>query len=205
MDRIKHEADRYNRIYDDQSFAMGEGRYVDACGALSATMKHLKPAPQTLLDVGCGRGEMLDYALRHHFLAGKGTECAMQLVDGRRVEYALLPRLPFDDASFDIVLCLDVLEHLVPVRRWMRLKSSSGWPGKQSSSALTTSRASGAALTSTPISSTTTTGMTCSAGTCRRARNNCPSKASARCGFACCDNLSASHRRCSDGHTGYKP
>lgn len=77
-------------------------------------------ARPTLLDVGCGEG----YVLQHLRAAWPGL--ALQGVDGDRQALALAraanpgtplwqgdaAHLPFRDSSFDLVACLEVLEHL---------------------------------------------------------------------------------------------
>jgi SAM-dependent methyltransferase len=68
----------------------------------------------SLLDVGCGRGEMLDFASNVGFVYVRGVEVVPYLCDGERVVQALATELPFADKSFDVVLCNDVMEHLHP-------------------------------------------------------------------------------------------
>lgn len=74
-----------------------------------------------LLDLGCGPGNMLD------FLAGQGdvfgsdySKDALRFCRGRgyeRVFRADFHRLPLKAASFDVVTCIDVIEHLKEDRR----------------------------------------------------------------------------------------
>ncbi|MEO8595777.1 MAG: class I SAM-dependent methyltransferase [Candidatus Solibacter sp.] len=80
---------------------------------LGAELAGLRPA--TLLDAGCGEGEMLR---RGVLPAGLRPVCldlrvdSLQEVAGHpRVRGSVL-QLPFGDASFDVVTCLEVLEHL---------------------------------------------------------------------------------------------
>ena len=65
------------------------------------------------LDVGTGRGEMLTHALNMGFSSATGTEVIAELLSDDIIE-AAAHDLPFDDAFFDVVSCLDVLEHLLP-------------------------------------------------------------------------------------------
>jgi SAM-dependent methyltransferase len=67
-------------------------------------------APGTrVLDAGCGEGVLVeDYA---HRLAIEGLDLNYS---SPRVRPGSLTALPFPEAAFDRVLCLDVLEHLAP-------------------------------------------------------------------------------------------
>lgn len=65
------------------------------------------PAGTAVLDAGCGEGVLVDdYAAR---LAIQGVDAEYS---SPRVRNASLTALPFPDASFAVVLCLDVIEHL---------------------------------------------------------------------------------------------
>jgi ubiquinone/menaquinone biosynthesis C-methylase UbiE len=67
------------------------------------------------LDVGAGRGEMLRFAQGLDFQVVVGTEVVRELLESdMRLRYAEAHNLPFGGASFDVVTCFDVLEHLLP-------------------------------------------------------------------------------------------
>jgi ubiquinone/menaquinone biosynthesis C-methylase UbiE len=66
----------------------------------------------SLLDVSCGRGELMQAAADMGFAPVVGTEAVPELCTFG-VEQALITALPFDDKSFDVVTCIDVLEHLL--------------------------------------------------------------------------------------------
>ena len=76
---------------------------------LAAVRRYLDalPADTRVLDAGCGEGVLVDeYASR---LSIEGVDANYA---SPRVRSGLLTSLPFDEASFDRALCLDVLEHL---------------------------------------------------------------------------------------------
>ena len=67
-----------------------------------------------VLDAGCGSGRTLDELARYGSAQGVelnplGLAAARQR--GHRVEHAPVEAIPFGDASFDLVTCLDVIEH----------------------------------------------------------------------------------------------
>jgi 2-polyprenyl-3-methyl-5-hydroxy-6-metoxy-1,4-benzoquinol methylase len=81
-------------------------------------------APQTakhLLDVGCGTGLLLLEALEHGIDAW-GIDCSSVAKNifiesaprevWNRFDIASAASLPFDSSSFDLLVCMDVLEHL---------------------------------------------------------------------------------------------
>ena len=74
------------------------------------------PAEARLLDAGCGSGAMLDHLRRFGSVTGvdvnvAAVEYALERGAGP-VKTAAVDHLPFADQEFDLVLCLDVLEHV---------------------------------------------------------------------------------------------
>jgi alkylated DNA repair protein alkB family protein 8 len=70
-----------------------------------------------LLEVGCGSGRHLVFAQALGFSSLKGIDYALGLIDickekNLNVECADLRDLPFDNQSFDLLLCIAVLQHL---------------------------------------------------------------------------------------------
>jgi SAM-dependent methyltransferase len=87
--------------------------------ALNTVCRKIDKKGKSLLDAGCGKGAPLQYLNRKGTYWAVGADifepylrqCRIKLVHN---DYVLcdISRLPFKDASFDIVLCLEVLEHL---------------------------------------------------------------------------------------------
>src|SRR5688572_24297989 len=74
-----------------------------------------------LLDLGCGPGNMLDFLAGHGKVFGSDFSAdALRFCRGRRHERVFradFHRLPLRAGSFDVVTCIDVIEHLQDDRR----------------------------------------------------------------------------------------
>jgi SAM-dependent methyltransferase len=78
------------------------------------------PSPARILDAGCGSGAMLDELARFGEVWGvepnpRGVAAA-QRAGHRAVLRARVEELPFESGSFDLVTCLDVVEHTLDDR-----------------------------------------------------------------------------------------
>jgi ubiquinone/menaquinone biosynthesis C-methylase UbiE len=90
--------------------------------SLSAALleDRLRRRDQVLLDAGCGTGGFLRWALElPAFGAGagidvspEGIELARRQVPGADLRVGSVTSLPYADASFDVAVCNDVLQHL---------------------------------------------------------------------------------------------
>ena len=76
-------------------------------------------SPSAVLDAGCGEGETIERLgdLLPHPVTGVdlnpgSVAFAAERLPGDQFDTADLLNLPFDDDSFDLVLCLEVLEHI---------------------------------------------------------------------------------------------
>lgn len=102
------EINKYVSCYRSQNYRLGDRRRRHIEVALLATKTG------SLLDVGCGRGEVLNIAKNFGFEPVQGVEAVPYLCDGVRVVNGLAHALPFADKSFDVVTMFDVMEHLLP-------------------------------------------------------------------------------------------
>ena len=80
------------------------------------TLDGLRPPPSTrILDAGCGSGAMLDELARYGEITGVEPHplgvAAAHRAGHPRVVRARVEELPFAAASFELVTCLDVIEH----------------------------------------------------------------------------------------------
>ena len=100
---------KYVRCYEAENYRMGKARMSDAVRELTDL-----PSRGRYLDVGCGRGEMLNHAESLGFTMARGTEIVPELIDGSRVVRGEVHALPFKSDSFDVVTMFDVIEHLIP-------------------------------------------------------------------------------------------
>lgn len=104
MPEIKCERDKYLWIYG-KSGSRSYGKRNHGYNAYSLV---LDLAPKTLLDVGCGKGNFVEWAK----VQGIKAE-GMDFASNYGVQADLLD-MPFEDRSFEMITAFDVLEHLRP-------------------------------------------------------------------------------------------
>lgn len=107
LDRLRaREHGKYRDIYElDPRYRMSGARGSEAQRDILALKKG------SLLDVGCGRGEIVEFAKANGFDA-VGVDVVPLHHD---IMQGSITALPFDDNSFDYVTSFDVLEHLLPI------------------------------------------------------------------------------------------
>jgi SAM-dependent methyltransferase len=91
------------------------------------------PSPARVLDAGCGSGRTLQELVSYGEVQGiELNSDAAQMARERghgRVEVGRLEALPWPDATFDLITCLDVIEHVPDDRRALRELRRVGRPG----------------------------------------------------------------------------
>ena len=104
MLNLSCEKDKYLYIYNES----GNRSYGKRNHGYGAYDLILGLNPKTLLDVGCGKGKLVEWAKE------KGIDATgLDFASGYGVQADLLD-MPFEDNSFDVVTSFDVLEHLRP-------------------------------------------------------------------------------------------
>jgi len=83
--------------------------------AVSALLADIPTEGKTLLDVSCKEGDVLQsLQARGFILRGTNFEPSGPSLNGVPIDYGvdLLKPLPYEDASFDVILLVEVIEHL---------------------------------------------------------------------------------------------
>jgi ubiquinone/menaquinone biosynthesis C-methylase UbiE len=83
---------------------------------------------ERILDAGCGEGFVISYLLQgNDGLTITGMDCSLeaiemarQMVPGVLFDVGDLREMPYGDDSFDLVMCLEVLEHLPDPHKGLR-------------------------------------------------------------------------------------
>lgn len=83
--------------------------------AVTDLLADISASGKTLLDVSCKEGDVLQAVAPLGFnVRGSNYEPTGPSRNGTPIDYGvdLLKRLPYDDASFDVILLIEVIEHL---------------------------------------------------------------------------------------------
>jgi len=95
------ERDKYLYIYSTNPSSYGKRDHGRNARDIILDLK-----PETMLDAGCGKGRMVEWA------KSEGIDCiGCDFASGYGVQADVLD-MPFDDKSFDLVTAFDLLEHL---------------------------------------------------------------------------------------------
>ena len=87
--------------------------------SLNTVWRHMDASSKTMLDVGCGKGEPVKFINRKGRYLAVGfdafepylKECQEDKIHNTYIQ-GDVRYLPFMDDSFDLIICLEVLEHL---------------------------------------------------------------------------------------------
>jgi len=105
----------YARGFGSEQFWNTYGRTPDYAQRIAAIDLLVPPSTLSIIDIGCGAGDVITaLSANRTNLTAVGVDPAMEAIRhlaGSRAQ-ALLPFLPFSNRQFDMVLCLEVLEHL---------------------------------------------------------------------------------------------
>ncbi len=104
----KIEHDKYEVCYKNQNYKMGSNRVIKAHEAIRSL-----GFMGSFLDVGCGRGEIVEFAKREGFHPVQGVDVVEYLLN-EDVIYGEAYSLPFTGNSVDVVTSFDAFEHFLP-------------------------------------------------------------------------------------------
>lgn len=108
MTKHDQEVAKYAEAYEAPEYRMVQALRERVCELLA------RVPGGSLLDVGCGRGEILDDAERMGFRPVLGAEIVPGLCDGKRVVEQKITDLGLSFRGMETVTCFDVLEHIPP-------------------------------------------------------------------------------------------
>jgi SAM-dependent methyltransferase len=113
QDTIQREKAKYERLYREvpeyNTFSPGENLAI----LLLNTMKHNNI--KSVLDAGCGKGQLVNIFSREGYDV-RGADITLDglynHVDRSLCDETPLSNLPYESDKFDLVTCIDVLEHI---------------------------------------------------------------------------------------------
>ena len=120
-----------DQIYETERFG-SEGEFVgsgeDLMFMLAKALDNLEARPKQVLDVGCGAGYFTNY-LKTRFSRADvyGVDISKTAITKAKKKYKNITfkrvnaeeRLPFEDQRFDLVVCGNLIEHLVDVDNFL--------------------------------------------------------------------------------------
>lgn len=101
--------------YEDEALWSGTASIRDQ-NRIKTVTSNIPDDVKSILDVGCGNGIFINYLSENHNRFDRihgldRSESALKLVKTEKT-VGNIDDLPFDDQEFDLVVCLEVLEHL---------------------------------------------------------------------------------------------
>lgn len=118
-----HAAQRWAEMYDAPTRILEEANYRRRCDVTVGLVKRVVPPGGCVLDLGCGTAPVLS-ELRKHGIACTGLELAPDMIarahsrlrsmglDDGDLYQGDCRQTPFEDASFDVVVCLGVISYV---------------------------------------------------------------------------------------------
>lgn len=110
------EYERMYRLEDSYWWFVGRHRLVESLIRRRYSGSSDGRTPLTILDIGCGTGAMSEVLTKWgRTVSADFSELALRFSRKRGLKHLVgadAMRLPFADASFDVVVAMDVLEHL---------------------------------------------------------------------------------------------
>lgn len=110
----------YEEFFDEKDRELYERdpRYVIRRQTIIQYLEEHVPGAASILDVGCGLGDLLAHLPVHYQIAGVDfsnanvTYTATRIGSRGTVQQASIYALPYPDCHFDVVVCLEVIEHI---------------------------------------------------------------------------------------------
>ena len=102
-------------IFANDPFWSNYGKTPDYAERITIIHSLIPIDTTSLLDVGCGKGDVINALLKNNpTLRIMGVDPFIEAIQYLNVPgvQATLPNIPFPDKHFDLVICLQVLEHL---------------------------------------------------------------------------------------------
>jgi 2-polyprenyl-3-methyl-5-hydroxy-6-metoxy-1,4-benzoquinol methylase len=140
--RVQHQTGKEGEFYsefftDEDEDAFGwDPRARQRAETVRETIARLAARGASVLDVGCGLGEVLDGLTQDYrcfgvdYAESNVRRASRRLGERARVQQGSAYALPFDAESMDAVICLEVLEHLAddraPLTEMLRVLKPTG-------------------------------------------------------------------------------
>lgn len=116
------EPDYYQRLYDiEEAHLWAQGMRSAMLALLQRSLAN--KSALRVLDVGCGTGYLLNFLKQHYALDGEpvGIDVSSHALEFCRLRgatellLASATEIPLDSASFDLIICIDTIQHLSPM------------------------------------------------------------------------------------------